>query len=91
MELYAQALSYAIPFFLVLIVLEQWIAQRKGLEINRGMDVISSLSSGMTNTLKNLMGLSVVLISYGWLVDHVALTQVTPSWWVYALAFLGMA
>ena len=90
MELYAQALSYAIPFFLVLIVLEQWIAQRKGLEINRGMDVISSLSSGMTNTLKNLMGLSVVLISYGWLVDHVALTQVTPSWWVYALAFLGM-
>ncbi|HCD23685.1 MAG TPA: sterol desaturase, partial [Flavobacteriaceae bacterium] len=74
----------------VLIVLEQWIAQQKGLEVNRGMDVISSLSSGMTNTLKNLMGLSVVLISYGWLVDHVALTQVTPSWWVYALAFLGM-
>ena len=90
MELYAQALSYAIPFFLVLIVLEQWIAQRKGLEINRGMDVISSLSSGMTNTLKNLMGLSVVLISYGWLVNHVALAQVTPSWWVYMLAFLGM-
>jgi alkylglycerol monooxygenase len=90
MELYAQALSYAIPLFLVLIVLEQWIAQQKGLEVNRGMDVISSLSSGMTNTLKNLMGLSVVLISYGWLVDHVALTQVTPSWWVYALAFLGM-
>ena len=29
MELYAQALSYAIPLFLVLIVLEQWIAQRK--------------------------------------------------------------
>ena len=90
MELYAQALSYAIPLFLVLIVLEQWIAQRKGLEVNRGMDVISSLSSGMTNTLKNLMGLSVVLISYGWLVDHLALTQVTPSWWVYVLAFLGM-
>ena len=90
MELYAQALSYAIPFFLALIVLEQWIAQRKGLEINRGMDVISSLSSGMTNTLKNLMGLSVVLISYGWLVNHVALAEVTPSWWVYMLAFLGM-
>ena len=90
MELYAQALSYAIPLFLVLIVLEQWIAQGKGLEVNRGMDVISSLSSGMTNTLKNLMGLSVVLISYGWLVDHLALTQVTPSWWVYVLAFLGM-
>ena len=90
MELYAQTLSYAIPLFLVLIVIEQWIAQRKGLEVNRGMDVISSLSSGMTNTLKNLMGLSVVLISYGWLVDHLALTQVTPSWWVYALAFLGM-
>ena len=90
MELYAQALSYAIPFFLVLIVLEQWVAQRKGLDVNRGMDVISSLSSGMTNTLKNLMGLSVVLISYGWLVDRIALTKVTPSWWVYALAFLGI-
>ncbi|MFZ9673887.1 MAG: sterol desaturase family protein [Flavobacteriaceae bacterium] len=90
MELYAKALSFAIPFFLVLIVLEQWVAQRKGLDVNRGMDVISSLSSGMTNTLKNLMELSVVLISYGWLVDHIALTKVTPSWWVYALAFLGI-
>ncbi|EIM75138.1 fatty acid hydroxylase, partial [Nitritalea halalkaliphila LW7] len=49
-----------------------------------------SLSSGMTNTLKNLMGLSIVLVSYGWMVDRVALFSIESTWLVYLLAFVGM-
>ncbi|WP_238531750.1 hypothetical protein [Nitritalea halalkaliphila] len=46
--------------FLLLILLEELVARRMGKQVNRGMDVISSLSSGMTNTLKNLMGYPIV-------------------------------
>lgn len=90
MELYAKALSFAVPFFLILIIIEELAARRMKKQVNIGMDTISSLSSGMTNTLKNLMGLSVVIVSYAWMVDKVALFQIESTWWVYLIAFIGI-
>lgn len=90
MELYAKALTFAIPFFLILIIIEELAARKMKRQINYGMDTISSLSSGMTNTLKNLMGLSIAIVSYGWLVDKVALFHIESTWLVYVVAFIGM-
>ncbi|PSL04526.1 sterol desaturase family protein [Cecembia rubra] len=90
MELYAKALTFAIPFFLILIIIEEIAARKMKRQINYGMDTISSLSSGMTNTLKNLMGLSIAIVSYGWLVDKVALFHIESTWMVYVVAFIGM-
>jgi alkylglycerol monooxygenase len=90
MELYAKALSFAVPFFLILIIIEEFAARKMKQQVNTGMDTISSLSSGMTNTLKNLMGLSVVIVSYGWMVDKVAIFQIESTWWVYLIAFIGI-
>lgn len=90
MELYAKALSFAVPFFLLLIFIEEIAARKMKRQVNLGMDTISSLSSGMTNTMKNLMGLSVVIVSYGWMVDRIALFQIESTWLVYLLAFIGI-
>jgi alkylglycerol monooxygenase len=90
MELYAKALTFAIPFFLILIIIEEIAARKMKRHINYGMDTISSLSSGMTNTLKNLMGLSIAIVSYGWMVDKVALFHIESSWLVFLVAFIGM-
>lgn len=90
MELYAKALTFAIPFFLILIIIEEFAARKMKRQVNYGMDTISSLSSGMTNTLKNLMGLSIAIVSYGWMVDKVALFHIETTWLVYVVAFIGM-
>lgn len=90
MEAYAAVLLYAIPGFMVLMAIESIFAKWKGVEINKAMDVIASLSSGMTNTLKAVMGLSVIIISYEWLVDHLAIFEWTASPFVYVLAFIGL-
>jgi len=90
MELYAKALTFAIPFFLILIIIEEFAARKMKQRINYGMDTISSLSSGMTNTLKNLMGLSIAIVSYGWLVDKVAIFHIENTWLVYVVAFIGI-
>ncbi|MEZ4950793.1 MAG: hypothetical protein R2784_15625 [Saprospiraceae bacterium] len=79
MESYAQVLNFAIPFFILLIGIEALWSWKKGLKINRGPDMISSLSSGMTNTIKDVLGLSVVIISYGWLVEHIALFEIKST------------
>ncbi|MEO1436240.1 MAG: sterol desaturase family protein [Bacteroidota bacterium] len=89
MEAYAVALTYATPGFLVLIIIEALAAWLMGRKINKGLDTISSLSSGMTNTLKSLIGLSIVILSYGWMEQHLALFDISAGWWVFLLAFIG--
>ncbi|MDX2304773.1 MAG: sterol desaturase family protein [Microscillaceae bacterium] len=90
MEAYAQALTYAIPGFILLIIIEHLISLRLGVQVNRAMDVISSLSSGMTNTLKSLMGLTVIILSYEWMVNHWAIFEIKSNLILYVLAFIGL-
>jgi hypothetical protein len=52
--------------------------------------MISSLSSGVTNSTKDVLGLSVAIISYGWLVEHLTIYQVQSSWLLYVIAFLAL-
>jgi sterol desaturase/sphingolipid hydroxylase (fatty acid hydroxylase superfamily) len=59
-----------------------------GRSVNKGMDVISSLSSGMTNTLKSLLGLSIVILSYDWMVSNWAIFEIKSTLWLYIVAFI---
>ena len=76
------------PAFLLLVLFEKWYGWRKGFETVRTMDMISSLSSGVTNVTKDVLGLSLALISYGWLVDNLALTSIKATWITYIIAFV---
>ena len=88
MSFFIQSLFIAIPIFSIMIILE-WVASKKaGLDINRSQDIISSLSSGMSNITKDGMKLSIVLISYGWLVDHLTIYKLSYLWVAVGLAFL---
>lgn len=73
-----------------LIILEAIVSHFMGKQVNRPMDMISSLSSGMTFTLKQLLGLSVVIISYKWLENHLSIFDLQKSIIVYVLAFVGL-
>lgn len=90
MQTYAQVLLYAIPFFILLIAVEHVASVVKGVQVNRWFDVISSLSSGITNIVKDILGLSIIIISYGFMVDHWALTSIPDNALVYVVAFIGI-
>src|SRR5690606_16539945 len=53
-------------------------------------DMISSLSSGMTNVTKDVLGLSLVVISYHWLFDRLGFFHIETSWLVYLIAFMAL-
>ncbi|MBZ5855864.1 sterol desaturase family protein [Flavihumibacter profundi] len=76
------------PVFLLLVLLEKWYGWRKGFDTVRNMDMISSLSSGITNVTKDVLGLSIAIISYGWLLKHFALIHVPDGWLTYFIAFM---
>ena len=90
MALYAQVLNVAIPFFMVLIGIEYLCAWKKGVKAFRAFDTISSLSSGITNIWKDVLGLTIVILSYTWLYDHLALIQLPEGWVMYVMAFVGL-
>ena len=90
METYASVLTKAVIFFIILIVIE-WIASilmKK--PVNRAMDTIASLSSGTTNTIKDILKLSVVIISYQWLYTQLAIFEIQSTLWLVLLAFIGI-
>ncbi|MFN4284791.1 MAG: sterol desaturase family protein [Lacibacter sp.] len=90
METYGKILLIAMPAFLALVLFEKWYGLRKGYDTYRNMDMISSLSSGITNVTKDVLGLSIAIISYEWLVNRVAVTHVDSGVWTYIIAFVAL-
>lgn len=88
MERYGQVLLIAIPFFLGLILIEKVYGLLRGEDRTPIMDMVSSLLSGLTNAVKDVLGLSISIISYTWMVKHMALLHVEPKWWVYVFVFI---
>ncbi len=90
METYGRILLIAMPVFLALVLLEQlygWVRFRTPL---RGADTISSLSSGITNVTKDVLGLGISILTYDWLVQHVALLHIRTTWLTYLIAFVSL-
>ncbi len=88
MESYATALLFAIPFFLILMLAEMAYGHYTQKQTYRLMDTIASLSSGLTNILKDSLGLAVILISYPWMVESLAITQIESTITIYVIAFI---
>jgi sterol desaturase/sphingolipid hydroxylase (fatty acid hydroxylase superfamily) len=90
MEAYGKILLIAMPAFLLLVLFEKWWGWRKGNDTVRTNDMISSLSSGVTNVTKDVLGVGLVVISYEWLVGKIALGHIEASWLVYTVAFFAL-
>ncbi len=88
MEQYGKILLVAMPAFLLLVLFEKWYGWRKGFDTVRTMDMISSLSSGITNVTKDVLGLSIAILSYEWMVRHWALTHIGTTWVTYLVIFV---
>ena len=88
MNIYIIALLFAIPIFIILIGLESFVAYRRGMQVNHAADMISSLSSGLTNSTRDGIQFGVVLISYTWLVNHITIYKVENLWLAVVIAFV---
>src|SRR5215468_8179467 len=90
METYGKILLIAMPAFLLLVLFEKWYGWMKGKDTVRNMDMISSLSSGVTNVTKDVLGLSFAIISYQRLVEKVAIVHIQSTIAVYVIAFFAL-
>ena len=87
MEEYGKILIIATPIFLVLIIIEKIYGLYKKEDTAPLIDSVSSISSGITNSVKDVLGLSLTFISYEWLVSNIAIYHLEANVLSYCIAF----
>ena len=88
MDTYGLILLIAMPIFVVLIITEI-IAYTVIKKQYNYIDSVSSLYSGMTNTIKDVLGLTIVVISYEFLLKNLSIIHwKNTNAFTYILAFL---
>ena len=90
MEIYGKIVLIATPIFLFFVLFEKYYGVLIKKETVRNMDMISSLSSGTTNAVKDVLGLSVSILTYSWLVNHIAFFKIENTLIVYIIAFIAL-
>ena len=89
MEAYGTILNIVMPIFVILFLVEKVVEWYRGANVIRGLDSVSSFSSGITNVVKDVLGIGISVITYQWLVERVALTHLAAnSVWAYLIGFI---
>jgi alkylglycerol monooxygenase len=88
MELYGMLLNIAVPFFITFFLVEKIVEWKRGAKVIRGLDSVSSFSSGITNVIKDVLGLTITILTYTWLVQNIALFEIKATWLTYVIAFI---
>jgi len=88
MNTYASLLLWVVPAFYLLIIIEVLYGHYKKNQTYNLMDTIASLSSGTTNLLKDILGLTVIIISYPFLLSKLSFFDFENTLWVYIIAFI---
>lgn len=88
MEMYASILLYVIPGFFILMTIEIIYDRVYKKNSYNLMDTLSSLSSGITNILKDSLGIIFIIISYPYLLDLLSVINVESNVYIYILSFI---
>ena len=88
MNTYANLLLWVVPAFYLLIIIEVLYGHYKKNQTYNLMDTIASLSSGTTNLLKDILGLTIIIISYPFLLSKLSFFDFENTLWVYIIAFI---
>lgn len=88
--LVAKYFALSLPFFLVAVLSEKLYGYLKGNDTVPFIDAISSGYSGITMMIKQLLGLSVTIVTYSFLVTHFSVYTTKAALVNYIIAFIAL-
>jgi alkylglycerol monooxygenase len=90
MEEIARIFSIGIPVFAILVLSEKLYGHLKGNDTVPWMDALSSSYSGITFVVRILFGFGITIVSYEFMVEHLAITSIETTWLSYVVTFVVM-
>ncbi|MBS1595093.1 MAG: sterol desaturase family protein [Bacteroidetes bacterium] len=79
---------YAIPAFIILVLLEAYYGYRKKKNYYRLNDTISNFAMGIGSQLSGALSKGLIFGIYVYLHNHFALTHLPRTWWAFALCLV---
>ncbi len=85
-----QLIAWSIPGFILLIMLEAWLARRRGLHVYRLPVALSDMGCGITSQLFNLLTFSLGVVAYAAVYAWRGVELDPGSAWTWLIAMLGV-
>ena len=85
-----QLILYAVPFFLLTVLFESWLAYKEHRDFIEAKDSLTSIGLGLGNLAVGTITKSLVYVTYFYVYDHWRLADFQFNWWpVWVFAFLA--
>lgn len=78
---------YAIPFFILAMLLELYASTKMSLRTYEGKDAFSSIAMGLGNVFLGFLSKALVLLVFFYIYDHFRLFTIPITWWSFVLLF----
>ena len=87
---FPDVVAYAVPAFVVLIILEMVVARRTGRGRYETKDTFASLSMGLGNRIASLIGGGALMYaSFAWVYQFRLIETIPVVWWTVLLCFIA--
>ena len=78
---------YAIPFFILAMLLELYVTAKQQIKTYESKDAFSSIAMGLGNVFLGFASKAIVLLTFFWIYDDFRLFTVPVVWWSFVLLF----
>ncbi|WP_033958037.1 sterol desaturase family protein [Psychroserpens jangbogonensis] len=80
---------YAIPFFIVAMLLEIFVTIKQGIKTYEPKDAFSSIAMGLGNVFLGFFSKALVLLSFFYIYENFRILTIPITWWCFILIFFA--
>lgn len=80
---------YAIPFFILAMLLELFVTIKQGIKTYEPKDAFSSIAMGLGNVFLGFFSKGLVLFSFFYIYENFRLLTIPVTWWSFVLIFFA--
>ncbi|WP_417199681.1 sterol desaturase family protein [Bizionia sp.] len=80
---------FAIPFFVLAMLLEIYVTTKQQIRTYETKDALSSIAMGLGNVFLNFLSKAIVLLVFFWIYDNFRLLTIPVAWWSFVLIFFA--
>ena len=80
---------FAIPFFIVAMLIEMYVTTKQHIKTYEPKDAFSSIAMGLGNVFLGFFSKAIVLLAFFWVYDNFRLFTIPITWWSFILIFFA--
>ena len=80
---------FAIPFFIIAMLLELYVTNKQHIKTYNAKDAFSSIAMGLGNVLLGFISKGIVLFAFFEVYNHFRLFTIPVAWWSFVLIFFA--